>query len=145
MTRPSQNSQAGLRSCIRVVHPVDVAALVCSPNEARSFARPLTISSLGVRTTVHPGPSNSVGVMPTAFLRTLQCQPQNDLRRHSAARIEKIETRATEVSLDTLIKVSEATAEGKALAARIFQLNFDTQAELHALLIRATKLAGGTP
>lgn len=60
-----------------------------------------------------------------------------------AARIEKIETRATEVSLDTLRKVADATAEGKRLAARIFQLDYETQNELHALLIRATKLAGG--
>ena len=84
MTRPSQNSQAGLRSCIRVVHPVDVAALVCSPNEARSFARPLTISSLGVRTTVHPGPSNSVGVMPTAlYLR----HPKRDPKHRPACKL----------------------------------------------------------
>lgn len=61
----------------------------------------------------------------------------------SAARIEKIETRATGVSLETLQMLAETTAEGKRLAARIFNLDYETQNELHALLIRATKLAGG--
>mgnify|MGYP006921424314 CR=1 FL=1 len=59
------------------------------------------------------------------------------------ARIEKIERHDCGVSLETLIAVAENTAEGKRLAARIFQLDFETQSELHALLIRATKLAGG--
>lgn len=63
----------------------------------------------------------------------------------SARRIEKIERHECGVSLETLQAVAHATAEGKRLAARIFQLNFDTQAELHALLMRATELAGGKP
>lgn len=62
-----------------------------------------------------------------------------------AARLEKIETGACGVSLETLQKQAATTAEGKRLAARIFQIDYDTQAELHALLIRATKLAGGMP
>jgi len=45
----------------------------------------------------------------------------------------------------TLQAVAAATQEGKRLAARVFQIDYDTQAELHALLIRATKLAGGMP
>ena len=62
-----------------------------------------------------------------------------------AHRMEKIERHECGVSLETLQAVAHATAEGKRLAARIFQLNFDTQAELHALLMRATELAGGKP
>jgi len=62
-----------------------------------------------------------------------------------AARLEKIETGVCGVSLETLQKLAATTAEGKRLAARVFQLDYDTQAELHALLIRATKLAGGMP
>ena len=61
------------------------------------------------------------------------------------ARIEKIERHDCGVSLETLIAVAEKTDEGKALAAKIFKLNFDRQAELHALLTRATELAGGSP
>jgi len=61
----------------------------------------------------------------------------------SARRIEKIERHECGVSLETLQAVAHATAEGKRLAARIFNLDYETQNELHALLIRATKLAGG--
>ena len=149
MTRPSQNSPAGRGSYVRGLHPVDVAA-VSLHTEARSFARPLTISSLCVRTTVHPGPSNSVGFAPGAFIR-FRKKPQDkggcnrSHRPHRAVSFLRHPEPLSEVSLDTLIKVSEATAEGKALAAKIFKLNFDTQAELHALLMRATELAGGKP
>lgn len=60
-----------------------------------------------------------------------------------AHRLEKIERNECGVSLETLQRLAATTAEGKRLAARIFQLDVDTQAELHALLIRATQLAGG--
>ena len=84
MTRPSQNSPAGRGSYVRGLHPVDVAA-VSLHTEARSFARPLTISSLGVRTTVHPGPSNSVRRHNrTALYLRPSKRLQHQQRRHSA-------------------------------------------------------------
>lgn len=83
MTRPSQNSPAGRRSHIRDVHPVDVAA-VSLHTEARSFARPLTISSLGVRPRL-PGPSNSVRRHNrTALYLRPSKRLQHQQRRHSA-------------------------------------------------------------
>ena len=97
----SQNSPAGRRSHIRVVRPVDVAAVLLH-TEARAFTRrALTRLPLGVRPTVLCGPGNSV-------------------RRHNRTAFIRF-------------------------AARIFQIDYETQAELHALLIRATKLAGGMP
>jgi transcriptional regulator with XRE-family HTH domain len=60
-----------------------------------------------------------------------------------AHRLEKIERNECGVSLETLQRLAATTAEGKRLAARLFQLDYDTQAELHALLVKATKLAGG--
>lgn len=63
---------------------------------------------------------------------------RNNIPRRSqsdAERLRRMRARAQ--------AVAAATAEGKRLAARIFQLDYETQNELHALLIRATKLAGG--
>ena len=57
-------------------------------------------------------------------------------------RIEKIERHETGVTLESLQALA-VLPEGKALAARIFGLDFDTQAELHALLVKATELIGG--
>ena len=58
--RLSQNSPAGRRSHIRVVRPVDVAAVLLH-TEARAFTRrALTRLPLGVRPTVLRGPGNSV-------------------------------------------------------------------------------------
>lgn len=54
----SQNSPAGRRSHIRVVRPVDVAAVLLH-TEARAFTRrALTRLPLGVRPTVLRGPGN---------------------------------------------------------------------------------------
>ena len=60
-----------------------------------------------------------------------------------AHRIEKIERHECGVSLETLQAIAAKTSEGKRLAARVFELDYETQAELHDLLVRATKLAGG--
>ena len=57
-------------------------------------------------------------------------------------RIEKIERHETGVSLESLQALA-ALPEGKALAARIFGLDYDSQAELHALLVKAAELIGG--
>lgn len=151
--RLSQNSPAGRRSHIRVVRPVDVAAVLLH-TEARAFTRrALTRLPLGVRPTAFRGPGNSVRRHNrAAFLRFVQKQSQDEggsnrpyrpLTGIPAARLEKIETGACGVSLETLQKLAATTAEGKRLAARIFQIDYETQAELHALLVRATKLAGG--
>jgi transcriptional regulator with XRE-family HTH domain len=59
-----------------------------------------------------------------------------------ASRLEKIEGQRASVSLGTLRLLAERTPEGKALAARIFQLDADTKTELQALLVRAAELAG---
>ena len=57
-------------------------------------------------------------------------------------RLEKIERREIEVSLDSLQAIARIP-EGKALAARLFCLDYDSHAELHALLVKATELIGG--
>lgn len=62
--------------------------------------------------------------------------------RLPARRIEKIERHETGVTLESLQALA-VLPEGKALAARLFGLDYDTQAELHALLARAQQLIGG--
>lgn len=59
-------------------------------------------------------------------------------------RLEKIERREIEVSLDSLQAIARIP-EGKALVAKLFGLDVDNHAELHALLTRAQQLIWGTP
>lgn len=79
----SQNSPAGRRSHIRVVRPVDVAAVLLH-TEARAFTRrALTRLPLGVRPTVLRGPGNSVRRHNrTAFFRLIHKQSQDEGRRN---------------------------------------------------------------
>lgn len=58
-----------------------------------------------------------------------------------ASRLEKIEGERASVSLETLRLLAESTVEGKALAAKIFQLDRDIQEELRALIERVAELA----
>lgn len=81
-----------------------------------------------------------------ATIRTSRGMTRKEFERLTgipAHRIEKIERHECGVSLETLQAIAAKTAEGKRLAARVFELDYETQAELHDLLVRATKLAGG--
>ena len=59
-----------------------------------------------------------------------------------ARRIEKIERREAQVSLASLQALA-ALPEGKAAAAALFGLDYETPRELHDLLVRAALLIGG--
>jgi len=111
------NQSGGLRGFVGSASAGKFKA-VKSPHPAQSFL------PLGVRPTVLRGPSTSVRRHNrTAFIRFHQ-KPQNELRRHSAYR--------SHPSVPLVLR-------------HFFELDYETQAELHALLVKATKLAGGMP
>ena len=64
------NQSGGLRSFVRAASAGKFIAV-------KSLHPAQLISSLGVRTTVHPGPSNSLGFAPGAFIR-FRKKPQNE-------------------------------------------------------------------